>query len=177
MLNDKVFPFYREQDVELLGILTDRETEYCRAKEHHKYQLYLNLNIADIDHIKPKQKAFKPMAFVKGSIAPWRKNFTPLHSGKSYTTIWKNFNQTLINGSTFTISSVRIVAVILAKRQCKHLPTAKTWRKTKTLTVFSDQTQAGSAEEQPVGDSLSDENNKALENHQPLSKNYFQSNA
>ncbi len=34
MLNYKVFPFYREQDVELLGILTDRETEYCRAREH-----------------------------------------------------------------------------------------------------------------------------------------------
>ncbi len=42
---------------------------------------------------------------------------------------------------------------------------------------LSDQTQTGSVEEQPVGDSLTDENNKALENHQPLSKNYFQSNA
>ena len=45
-----------------------------------------------------------------------------------------------------------------------------------TIFKTSDQTQTGFAEEQPVRDSLTDENNKALENHQPLSKNYFQSN-
>ena len=55
MLNDKVFPFYREQGVALLRILTDRGTEYCDAKEHHKYQLYLN--ITDIDHTKTKAKS------------------------------------------------------------------------------------------------------------------------
>ena len=41
MLNDRVLPFYEEHGVELLRILTDRGTEYCGNREHHKYQLYL----------------------------------------------------------------------------------------------------------------------------------------
>ena len=55
MLNDKVLPFYQEQQVDLLRILTDRGTEYCGAKEQHEYQLYLN--IEDIDHTKTKAKS------------------------------------------------------------------------------------------------------------------------
>ena len=48
MLNDKVLPFYQSQDVPLLRILTDRGTEYCAAREHHEYQLYLATE--DIGH-------------------------------------------------------------------------------------------------------------------------------
>jgi len=55
MLNDKVLPFYQSQDVPLLRILTDRGTEYCGAREHHEYQLYLA--IEDIDHSKTKAKS------------------------------------------------------------------------------------------------------------------------
>ena len=43
--------------------------------------------------------------------------------------------------------------------------------------IVSDKTESGSAEEQPARDSQTDENNKAVEIYQPLSKNYFQSNA
>jgi len=52
ILNDKVLPFFEEQEVRLLRILTDRGTEYCGAREHHEYQLYLALE--DIDHSKTK---------------------------------------------------------------------------------------------------------------------------
>jgi len=55
MLNDKVLPFYQSQCVDLLRILTDRGTEYCGAREHHEYQLYLS--IEDIDHTKTKAKS------------------------------------------------------------------------------------------------------------------------
>jgi transposase InsO family protein len=55
MLNDKVLPFYQSQEVDLLRILTDRGTEYCGAREHHEYQLYLT--IEDIDHTKTKAKS------------------------------------------------------------------------------------------------------------------------
>jgi hypothetical protein len=34
-------PFFEEQQVPLLRILTDRGTEYCGQREHHEYQLYL----------------------------------------------------------------------------------------------------------------------------------------
>ncbi len=55
MLNDQVLPFYGEQQVDLLRILTDRGTEYCGAREHHEYQLYLS--IEDIDHTRTKAKS------------------------------------------------------------------------------------------------------------------------
>ena len=55
MPNDKVLPFYQEQGVDLLRILTDRGTGYCGAREQHEYQLYLN--IEDIDHTKTKAKS------------------------------------------------------------------------------------------------------------------------
>lgn len=55
MLNDKVVPFYQEQNIDLLRVLTDRGTEYCGAREHHEYQLYLT--IEDIDHTKTKAKS------------------------------------------------------------------------------------------------------------------------
>ncbi len=42
---------------------------------------------------------------------------------------------------------------------------------------LSDKTEAGSAEEQPARDSPTEENNKAVDKLQPLSKNYFQRNA
>lgn len=56
LLNDRVLPFFEEQDVPLLRILTDRGTEYCGNREHHEYQLYLA--VENIDH--SKTKAYSP---------------------------------------------------------------------------------------------------------------------
>jgi transposase InsO family protein len=55
MLNDKVLPFFEQHELRLLRILTDRGTEYCGAREHHEYQLYLS--IEDIDHTKTKARS------------------------------------------------------------------------------------------------------------------------
>ncbi len=55
MLNDKVVPFYDSHEVNLMNILTDRGTEYCGAREHHEYQLYLS--IEDIGHNKTKARS------------------------------------------------------------------------------------------------------------------------
>ena len=52
LLNDRVLPFYTENGLPLLRILTDRGTEYCGKVEQHDYQLYLALN--DIEHTKTK---------------------------------------------------------------------------------------------------------------------------
>src|SRR5690349_1901996 len=54
MLNDRVLPFLEEKEVPLLRVLTDRGTEYCGAREHHEYQLYLALE--DIDHSRTKAR-------------------------------------------------------------------------------------------------------------------------
>ena len=55
LLNDRVIPFFDEQGIPLLRILTDRGTEYCRKKDQHEYQLYLA--VEDIDHTKTKTKS------------------------------------------------------------------------------------------------------------------------
>jgi len=55
MLNDRVLPFFEEHDIRLLRMLTDRGTEYCGAREHHEYELYLALE--DIDHSRIKAKS------------------------------------------------------------------------------------------------------------------------
>ena len=52
MLNDKVLPFFSQEKVPLLRILTDRGTEFCGKVEHHAYQLYMG--IEDIDHTRTK---------------------------------------------------------------------------------------------------------------------------
>ncbi len=51
-LNDKVLPFFDEQNMKLLRVLTDRGTEYCGRIETHPYQLFLHLN--SIEHSKTK---------------------------------------------------------------------------------------------------------------------------
>lgn len=52
ILNDRVLPFFEEQDVPLLRVLTDRGSEYCGSIEHHEFQLYLA--VENIDHSKTK---------------------------------------------------------------------------------------------------------------------------
>jgi len=54
LLNDKVLPFYEENELPVLRILTDRGTEYCGKAEAHDYQLYLAIH--DIDHTKTKAR-------------------------------------------------------------------------------------------------------------------------
>lgn len=55
MLNDRVLPFFEEQGVRLLRILTDRGSEYCGNLEHHEYQLFLA--VEDIDHSRTKARS------------------------------------------------------------------------------------------------------------------------
>jgi transposase InsO family protein len=55
MLNDRVLPFYEENDVPLLRILTDRGTEYCGNRESHEYQLYLA--VENVDHSRTRAKS------------------------------------------------------------------------------------------------------------------------
>jgi transposase InsO family protein len=54
LLNDRVLPFLEEKEVPLLRVLTDRGTEYCGAREHHEYQLYLA--VENIDHSRTQAR-------------------------------------------------------------------------------------------------------------------------
>ena len=53
-LNDRVVPFFEEQEVDILRILTDRGTEFCGRLDKHPYQLYLQLN--EIEHTRTKAR-------------------------------------------------------------------------------------------------------------------------
>ena len=55
ILNDRVIPFYEKYDIPLLRILTDRGTEFCGAREHYEYQLYLALE--NIDHTRTRARS------------------------------------------------------------------------------------------------------------------------
>jgi transposase InsO family protein len=55
ILNDKVLPFFEDQEIPVLRVLTDRGTEFCGSPDKHAYELYLQLN--DIEHTKTKVKS------------------------------------------------------------------------------------------------------------------------
>lgn len=55
LLNDRVLPFYEQNQLPVLRILTDRGTEFCGRADSHDYQLYLAIN--DIDHSRTKAKS------------------------------------------------------------------------------------------------------------------------
>jgi hypothetical protein len=50
-----VLPWFEEQEVLLLRVLTDRGSEYCGNLQQHEYELYLA--IENIDHTKTKAKS------------------------------------------------------------------------------------------------------------------------
>lgn len=54
LLNDRVLPFFEQEEVPLLRILTDRGTEFCGSLQNHEYQLYLA--IENIDHSRTKAR-------------------------------------------------------------------------------------------------------------------------
>ncbi|GFT84961.1 ISSod13 transposase [Nephila pilipes] len=89
LLNDRVIPFFDEQKVSLLRILTDRGTEYCGRPENHAYQLYLG--VENIDHSRTKA-VHKLMAYVKGSTELCKMNATILSSERKFTPLWQNFS-------------------------------------------------------------------------------------
>ena len=55
LLNDRVLPFFEEQGVPLLRMLTDRGSEYCGNREVHEYALYLDLE--NIEHTRTKTRS------------------------------------------------------------------------------------------------------------------------
>lgn len=55
VLNDRVLPFFEDQQIPILRVLTDRGTEFSGSLDKHPYELYLELN--EIEHTKTKAKS------------------------------------------------------------------------------------------------------------------------
>ena len=54
VLNGRVLPFFEEQNVPILRILTDRGTEFCGRLDKHPYEIYLQYN--EIEHTKTRAR-------------------------------------------------------------------------------------------------------------------------
>ena len=176
LLNDRVIPFYEESGIRLLRILTDRGTEFCGAREHHEYQLYLA--IEDIDHSRTKarhpqtngicerfhrtiQDEFYAIAFRKKiynsiealqeDLDDWIEEYNKhrTHSGKYCfgRTPWQTWKETLD----------------LAKS--KMLETQ--YQNVVSLNLTGE-AETGSGEDQPVRNNLSDWNGHGGQNSPPI---------
>jgi len=181
MLNDKVLPFYQEQGVELLRILTDRGTEYCGAREHHEYQLYLN--IEDIDHTKTKAKSpqtngicerfHRTMQDEFYAIAFRKKLYNTLEELQSDIDQWIQFyNTERPHSGRYCFGKTPAQTFTDSKEMARGKDLNSIFRQNINFKL-SDQTEAGSAEVQPVRDSLTDENEKAVEQPAALYKKSF----
>lgn len=53
-LNVGVLPFFEEQGVPIMRILTDRGMEFCGALDKHPYEIYLQYN--EIEHTKTRAR-------------------------------------------------------------------------------------------------------------------------
>jgi hypothetical protein len=68
LLNDRVLPFFHEQGVELLRVLTDRGTEYCGKVKPHEFQHCMAVN--DIDHTRTKASRRRSAGSASASTRP-----------------------------------------------------------------------------------------------------------
>jgi hypothetical protein len=184
MVNDLVLPFFEEQQIPLLRILTDRGTEYCGKAEYHEYELYLQ--IEGVDHSKTKahspqtngicerfhrtiQDEFYAVAFRKklyGSIEEMQVDLD----------LWINqYNHERTHSGKYCFGKTPMETFMSSK----NLATQKRIDELIEKTTFSSsgETEPGSAEEQPVRDSLILGNNKVVESSTTSLQNYFSSNA
>ena len=184
-INDVVLPLFEEQQIPLLRILTDRGTEYCGKPQYHEYELYLQ--IEGIEHSKTKarspqtngicerfhrtvQEEFYAIAFRKKLYTSIEEMQRDLDQWLSYYNNERTHSGKYCYGKTPMQTFEDSKHLAKEKRIDELIQTAGNFE-------LSGKTETGSAEEQPVRDSLIDENKKAVEIYQPLSTNYFQSNA
>jgi len=185
MLNDKVLPFYQEQQVDLLRILTDRGTEYCGAREHHEYQLYLS--IEDIDHTKTKAKSpqtngicerfHRTMQDEFYAIAFRKKLYGSLEELQKDMDQWLNFyNNERSHSGRYCFGKTPVQTFMDSKSLAEAKDINNLFGQS-TNFKLSGESDTGSAEVQPARYNLTDGNNKAVEKiSTALPPNYFYPN-
>ena len=171
MLNDKVLPFYQQQGIDLLRILTDRGTEYCGAREHHQYQLYLS--IEDIDHTKIKAKSpqtngicerfHRTMQEEFYSIAFRKKMYNSLEEMQKDTDQWMQlYNNERAHSGRYCFGKTPMQTFTDSKELARAKDVNNLFGQSNTFKL-SDQADTGSAEVQPARNSLNGGNDKAVE--------------
>jgi len=173
MLNDKVLPFYTEQQVDLLRILTHRGTEYCGAREQHEYQLYLS--IEDIDHTKTKAKSpqtngicerfHRTMQEEFYAIAFRKKMYSSLEELQKDIDQWLHFyNNERAHSGRYCYGKTPMQTFMDSKNLAQVKDVNNLFGQS-TNFKLSAEAEAGSAEVQPVRNKLTGENEKAVDQH------------
>ena len=171
MLNDKVLPFYQEQGVDLLRILTDRGTEYCGLREHHQYQLYLT--IEDIDHTKIKAKSpqtngicerfHRTMQDEFYAIAFRKKIYTSIEEMQNDIDQWIGlYNNERTHSGRYCFGKTPMQTFRDSKELAKAKDINNLFGQVNNFKL-SDKADVSSAEEQLTRNSLTDGNDKAVE--------------
>jgi len=186
MLNDKVLPFYHDQQVDLLRILTDRGTEYCGAKEQHEYQLYLN--IEDIDHTRTKAKSpqtngicerfHRTMQEEFYAIAFRKKIYDSLESLQLDMDKWMDYyNSERAHSGRYCYGKTPMQTFLESKAIAKSKNVNELFDKNNNF-IMSEKAETSPAGEQLVRNTLTDENDKgAVSFPAPSSQNRFLSNS
>lgn len=182
MLNDKVLPFYQEQEVDLLRILTDRGTEYCGAREHHEFQLYLT--IEDIDHTKTKAKSpqtngicerfHRTMQEEFYSIAFRKKIYESIEDMQADLDLWLvYYNNERSHSGRYCYGKTPIQTFQDSRELAQGKDLQNLFRQNSNLEMPCE-ADAGSAGEQPARNSMADGNEKAAEQTSAaLAQNHF----
>lgn len=162
MLNDRVLPFFQEQNVDLLRVLTDRGTEYCGAREHHEYELYLS--IEDIDHSRTKAKSpqtngicerfHRTMQEEFYAIAFRKKMYENLEDLQEDIDQWLRFyNEQRPHSGRYCFGKTPAQTFTDSKELAKAKDVNNLFEKI-TNFKMSDEAQMGNAGEQPIRNSL-----------------------
>lgn len=166
MLNDRVLPMYEADNIPLLRILTDRGTEYCGAREHHEYQLYLA--IEDIEHSKTKAKSpqtngicerfHRTMQDEFYAVAFRKKIYSSIEELQKDLDVWLEYYN---NERTHTGKHCYGKTPMQTWKESLHLAQEKmlnTHYQNVVSLPLSDEEEAGNAGEQPTRNNLTDWN-------------------
>lgn len=119
MLNDRVIPFFDSKEIPVLRVLTDRGSEYCGNREHHEYELYLDLE--NIDHTKTKAKSPQTNGICERFHKTILSEFYQIAFRKRSTNPLRCCRMIWMNGCGNTMNYVRTAEnIVMEKRLCRH---------------------------------------------------------
>lgn len=185
-LNDTVLPFFEEQQIPLLRILTDRGTEYCGKPEYHEYELYLQ--IEGIEHSKTKARSPQTNGICERfhrtiqdefyAIAFRKKLYTSIDEMQKDLDQWlDNYNHERTHSGKYCYGKTPMQTFMDSKHLALEKRIDELLEKDNNFEQ-SAKTETGSAAEQPARDQLTSENNnKVVEQSATSFQNYFLRNA
>lgn len=184
MLNDRVIPLYDQYGIPLMRILTDRGTEYCGAREHHEFQLYLA--IEDIDHTKTKAKSpqtngicerfHRTMQDEFYATAFRKKIYNNVDELQADVDVWlKYYNNERPHSGKHCYGKTPMQTWNDSLHLAKEKLLSNHYQNVVSLPL-SDEEETGSAGEQPASNNLTDWNGqgglKSPSNYIPIPRNY-----